>query len=66
MKRLYVRETHVERRRGWLGEVKRYKQPYRGYGWICERCGVVVLDGGGEYVLVKKSIWKKVKEAMLA
>ena len=66
MKRLYVRETHVERHKGLLGEYKEYKQRYKGYGWICEVCGTVLLDDGEEeYVLVKASVWRKVKEAVL-
>jgi len=69
MKRLYVRETRIaERHVGLLGEYKRYTQPFRGYGWICETCGTVLLDDGDmweEYVLVKKSVWKRVKDAIL-
>lgn len=69
MRRLYVRESRVVRRKGLLGERKEYKQRYEAFAWYCEQCRRLVFEGGGEredLALVPLKVWERVKAVLLA
>ena len=78
MRRLYIRESEVAAvHKGLLGEWREYKQKYKGYAWLCEKCKILAFVSPppkecrecpphrDEYVLVPVKVWESVKRLAL-